>query len=45
MDREDLLHPNFPPLLVTGFLGGFTMFLRFRMGIVRFSGARLPRWL
>jgi CrcB protein len=29
LDREDALHPNFRPLLVTGFLGGFTTFSTF----------------
>jgi CrcB protein len=29
LDREDLLHPNLRPLLVTGFLGGFTTFSTF----------------
>ena len=29
LDREDLLHPNFRPLLVTGFLGGYTTFSTF----------------
>jgi CrcB protein len=28
-DREDLLHPNLRPLLVTGLLGGFTTFSSF----------------
>jgi len=28
-DREDLLHPNLRPLLVTGFLGGYTTFSSF----------------
>jgi len=28
-DREDLLHPNFRPLLVTGLLGGYTTFSTF----------------
>jgi CrcB protein len=28
-DREDLVHPNFRPLLVTGFLGGYTTFSTF----------------
>jgi len=29
LDREDLLHPNFRPLLITGVLGGFTTFSSF----------------
>ncbi|MDE3195398.1 MAG: fluoride efflux transporter CrcB [Acidobacteriota bacterium] len=29
LDREDLLHPNLRPLLVTGVLGGFTTFSSF----------------
>ena len=29
LDREDLLHPNMRPLLVTGILGGFTTFSAF----------------
>jgi CrcB protein len=28
-DREDLVHPNFRPLLVTGLLGGYTTFSAF----------------
>jgi len=28
-DREDLLHPNLRPLLITGMLGGFTTFSSF----------------
>jgi CrcB protein len=28
-DREDLLHPNFRPLLITGMLGGYTTFSTF----------------
>jgi len=33
LDREDLLHPNFRPLLVTGLLGGFTTFSSFEWEI------------
>lgn len=29
LDREDIFHPNYRPLLVTGFLGGFTTFSSF----------------
>lgn len=29
LDKEDLLHPNLRPLLVTGFLGGYTTFSSF----------------
>jgi CrcB protein len=29
LDREDLFHPNLRPLLVTGFLGGYTTFSTF----------------
>jgi CrcB protein len=29
LDREDLMHPNLRPLLVTGFLGGYTTFSTF----------------
>jgi CrcB protein len=32
-DREDLLHPNLRPLLVTGLLGGFTTFSSFEWEI------------
>ena len=28
-DREDLMHPNLRPLLITGLLGGFTTFSAF----------------
>ena len=33
LDREDLLHPNWRPLLVTGILGGFTTFSAFEWEI------------
>jgi CrcB protein len=33
LDREDLLHPNLRPLLVTGLLGGFTTFSSFEWEI------------
>ncbi len=28
-DRRELLHPNLPPLVITGLLGGFTTFSAF----------------
>ena len=31
LDREDLLHPNLRPLIVTGFLGGYTTFSSFSL--------------
>lgn len=41
LDREDLLHPNYRPLLVTGFLGGFTTFSSFEwetLALTRHAG-------
>lgn len=41
-DREDLLHPNFRPLLVTGLLGGYTTFSTFEWEIFALGRAGSP---
>lgn len=41
-DREDLLHPNLRPLLVTGVLGGFTTFSSFEWEIFALGRSRSP---
>lgn len=41
-DREDLLHPNLRPLLVTGVLGGFTTFSSFEWEMFALGRSTLP---
>jgi CrcB protein len=42
LDRGDLLHPNFRPLLVTGLLGGFTTFSSFEWEILALGHSTPP---
>jgi CrcB protein len=42
LDREDLLHPNLRPLLVTGLLGGYTTFSSFEWEVFALGRSTPP---